>query len=91
MQLKVTLQPCVTCWGAPCRPPAKISTHPELSQEGMPTSEYHLYKRQGCQAARCACCVKSTPAASTGWVEVHVEGEAVADERLAERAWPAEA
>ncbi|KAJ9519232.1 hypothetical protein QJQ45_017894 [Haematococcus lacustris] len=48
-----------------------------LAPAGMPTSEYHLYKRQGCQAARCASCVKSTPAANTGWVEVHVEGEAV--------------
>ncbi|KAJ9510352.1 hypothetical protein QJQ45_015824, partial [Haematococcus lacustris] len=39
-------------------------------------SKSHPYKRQGGQAARCACCVRSTPAGSTGWVEIHVEGEA---------------
>ncbi|GFH14928.1 hypothetical protein HaLaN_11069 [Haematococcus lacustris] len=42
----------------------------------MLISKYHPYKRQGGQAARCACCVRSTPAGSTGWVEIHVEGEA---------------
>ncbi|KAJ9534314.1 hypothetical protein QJQ45_007018 [Haematococcus lacustris] len=41
----------------------------------MLASKYHPYKRQGGQAARCLCCVRSTPADSTGWVEVHVEGE----------------
>ncbi|KAJ9526600.1 hypothetical protein QJQ45_017639 [Haematococcus lacustris] len=39
-------------------------------------SKSHPYKWQGGQAARCACCVRSTPAGSTGWVEIHVEGEA---------------
>ncbi|KAJ9519178.1 hypothetical protein QJQ45_007735 [Haematococcus lacustris] len=42
----------------------------------MLASKYHPYKRQGGQAARCLCCVRSTPAGSTGWVEIHVEGEA---------------
>ncbi|KAJ9519111.1 hypothetical protein QJQ45_007660 [Haematococcus lacustris] len=40
------------------------------------SSKFHPYKRQGGQAARCACCVRSKPAGSTGWVEIHVEGEA---------------
>ncbi|KAJ9523335.1 hypothetical protein QJQ45_005380 [Haematococcus lacustris] len=40
------------------------------------SSKSHPYKRQGGQAARCACCVRSTSAGSTGWVEIHVEGEA---------------
>ncbi|KAJ9509223.1 hypothetical protein QJQ45_001495 [Haematococcus lacustris] len=40
------------------------------------SSKFHPYKRQGGQAARCACCVRSTPAGSTGWVKIHVEGEA---------------
>ncbi|KAJ9528708.1 hypothetical protein QJQ45_020598 [Haematococcus lacustris] len=31
---------------------------------------------EGGNAARCACCVKFAPAGSTGWVEIHVEGEA---------------
>ncbi|KAJ9517362.1 hypothetical protein QJQ45_016734, partial [Haematococcus lacustris] len=39
-------------------------------------SKSHPYKRQGGQAARCACCVRSTPAGSTGWVEIRLEGEA---------------
>ncbi|KAJ9529487.1 hypothetical protein QJQ45_013825 [Haematococcus lacustris] len=42
----------------------------------MLASKYHPYKRQGGQAARCVCCVRSTPAVSTGWVEIHVKGEA---------------
>ncbi|KAJ9507079.1 hypothetical protein QJQ45_004710 [Haematococcus lacustris] len=41
----------------------------------MLASKYHPYKRQGGQAARCVCCVRSTPPGSTGWVEIHVEGE----------------
>ncbi|KAJ9504664.1 hypothetical protein QJQ45_013528 [Haematococcus lacustris] len=40
------------------------------------SSKSHPYKWQGGQAARCACCVRSTPAGSTGSVEIHVEGEA---------------
>ncbi|KAJ9516191.1 hypothetical protein QJQ45_024619 [Haematococcus lacustris] len=40
------------------------------------SSKSHPYKWQGGQAARCACCLRSTPAGSTGWVEIHVEGEA---------------
>ncbi|KAJ9510583.1 hypothetical protein QJQ45_027432 [Haematococcus lacustris] len=40
------------------------------------SSKFHPYKRQGGQAARCACCVRSKPAGSTGWVEIHVKGEA---------------
>ncbi|KAJ9514477.1 hypothetical protein QJQ45_016216 [Haematococcus lacustris] len=39
-------------------------------------SKSHPYKRHGGHAARCACCTKSTQAGSTGWVEIHVEGEA---------------
>ncbi|GFH07785.1 hypothetical protein HaLaN_02638 [Haematococcus lacustris] len=48
-----------------CGPPAN-----------MLTSKYQPYKRQGGQAARCACCVRSTSTGSTGWVEI-VEGAAV--------------
>ncbi|KAJ9522749.1 hypothetical protein QJQ45_019843 [Haematococcus lacustris] len=39
-------------------------------------SKSHPYRRKGCHAARCACCATCTPASSTGWVEIHVEGEA---------------
>ncbi|KAJ9511439.1 hypothetical protein QJQ45_029900 [Haematococcus lacustris] len=39
-------------------------------------SKSHPYRRKGGHAARCACCTKSTLAGSTGWVEIHVEGEA---------------
>ncbi|KAJ9520716.1 hypothetical protein QJQ45_007582 [Haematococcus lacustris] len=39
-------------------------------------SKSHPYRRKGGHAARCACCTKSTQAGSTGWVEIHVEGEA---------------
>ncbi|KAJ9512177.1 hypothetical protein QJQ45_012667 [Haematococcus lacustris] len=42
----------------------------------MPTSKYHPYKGKGGHAARCALCVKTTPAGLAGWVEIHVEGEA---------------
>ncbi|KAJ9521475.1 hypothetical protein QJQ45_008859 [Haematococcus lacustris] len=42
----------------------------------MPTSKYHPYKGKGGHAARCALCVKTTPAGLAGWVETHVEGEA---------------
>ncbi|KAJ9523154.1 hypothetical protein QJQ45_023958 [Haematococcus lacustris] len=40
------------------------------------SSKSHPYKWRGGNAARCACCVKFAPAGSTGWVEIHVEGEA---------------
>ncbi|KAJ9523961.1 hypothetical protein QJQ45_022390 [Haematococcus lacustris] len=39
-------------------------------------SKSHPYRRKGCHAARCACCATCTQASSTGWVEIHVEGEA---------------
>ncbi|KAJ9530671.1 hypothetical protein QJQ45_014826 [Haematococcus lacustris] len=39
-------------------------------------SKSHPYRRKGGHAARCACCATCTPAGSTGWVEIHVEGEA---------------
>ncbi|KAJ9520627.1 hypothetical protein QJQ45_007486 [Haematococcus lacustris] len=42
----------------------------------MPTSKYHPYKGKGGHAARCALCVKTTPAGLAGWVVIHVEGEA---------------
>ncbi|KAJ9533920.1 hypothetical protein QJQ45_027014, partial [Haematococcus lacustris] len=40
-------------------------------------SKSHPYRRKGGHVARCACCATCTPAGSTGWVEIHVEGEAV--------------
>ncbi|KAJ9528132.1 hypothetical protein QJQ45_005780 [Haematococcus lacustris] len=40
------------------------------------SSKSHPYRRKGGHAARCACCATCTPAGSTGWVEIHVEGEA---------------
>ncbi|KAJ9531738.1 hypothetical protein QJQ45_021886 [Haematococcus lacustris] len=40
------------------------------------SSNSHPYRRKGGHAARCACCATCTPAGSTGWVEIHVEGEA---------------
>ncbi|GFH26599.1 hypothetical protein HaLaN_24773, partial [Haematococcus lacustris] len=40
------------------------------------SSKSHPYKWKWGHAARCACCVKFAPAGSTGWVEIHVEGEA---------------
>ncbi|KAJ9526596.1 hypothetical protein QJQ45_017644 [Haematococcus lacustris] len=42
------------------------------------SSKTHPYRWKGAHAARCACCLKSTQAGSTGWVEIHVEGEAAA-------------
>ncbi|KAJ9513061.1 hypothetical protein QJQ45_029454 [Haematococcus lacustris] len=39
-------------------------------------SKSHPYRRKGGHAARCACCATCTPAGSTGWVVIHVEGEA---------------
>ncbi|KAJ9520880.1 hypothetical protein QJQ45_014068 [Haematococcus lacustris] len=45
-------------------------------RKSMPTSKYHPYKGKGGHAARCALCVKTTPAGLAGWVEIHVEGEA---------------
>ncbi|KAJ9533328.1 hypothetical protein QJQ45_026436, partial [Haematococcus lacustris] len=39
-------------------------------------SKSHPYRWKGGHAARCACCATCTPAGSTGWVEIHVEGEA---------------
>ncbi|KAJ9506533.1 hypothetical protein QJQ45_019591 [Haematococcus lacustris] len=44
----------------------------------MLISKYHPYKEKGGHAARCAVCVKSMPASSTGWVDIHVEGKTTA-------------
>ncbi|KAJ9521293.1 hypothetical protein QJQ45_001171 [Haematococcus lacustris] len=41
-------------------------------------SKSHPHRWKGGHAARCACCIKSTQAGRTGWVEIHVEGKAAA-------------
>ncbi|GFH15585.1 hypothetical protein HaLaN_11836 [Haematococcus lacustris] len=79
---RCTSRPTTPCTSSappcpPSTPPHSVPAASCAALGGMPTSKYHPYKRQGGQAARCACCVRSTPAGSTGWVEIHVQGEAV--------------